>query len=107
MSRFFVGQRVRVVSAATLGSAHRVGTEDVVSARYGFLTFSNGDEGVAYSLLGDSDYDRSCMPGWAAWMGDQLEPILPEGHKGCDEDFKRDLDKLLSKEECHASQHDA
>lgn len=87
MATFFVGQRVRIIRA--------------------FYPENLGREGFITSLFPERE---SMRPGWpvnCAVSGSRpgyknhtscLEPILPDGHRACDEDFKRDLDQLLERE---------
>lgn len=89
MARFYAGQRARVVRVRRgFGPGWRVGAEVRVVSR------------VLESPLGTiSDYCVRCSDGSLAYpLQSQLEPILPEGHKPCEEQFKRDLDRLLERE---------
>lgn len=70
MSRFFVGQRVRVKWAHSPVGAPHVGREAVVTEIIE-LQF------VGYGL--DISPVEWADGRWLCWVGDQLEPILPEG----------------------------
>lgn len=92
MSRFFIGQRVRVARLLDHNPApydlRAVGLEGVVNAlncrNYGGW----GMVGVTLpmpNILGDNT-------GWA-FRPDELEPILPEGHRAGDYSFSELLDR--------------
>lgn len=82
MATFFVGQRVRHVRSVT--GLVPVGVEGRVAA-IGMMTMQGPtDLGVVWDGFGLYGADV-----------DQVEPILPEGHRPCDTEFKRDLDRLL------------
>lgn len=96
MSRFFVGQRIKKVR----GQAS-IGTTGVVfdfspkpKSAAGGMDFRVVIENPTVSL------DGRHVPAGArcAAKASQWEPILPEGHKPCEEQFKRDLDRLLERE---------
>lgn len=84
MSRFFVGQRVRVIAVAVKQWEFAIGMETRIL----------GEEGDFWNL------DLPAPPGFRAFVGKSeagkfLSPILDSGQQPCDEEFKRDLDKLL------------
>lgn len=90
MSRFFVGQRVRI--ARNVGWQHPM------------LNSFIGKEGVICSVdqswnspLRDHPIRLREFPG-VLFHPDDLEPITFEEHKPCEEQFKRDLDRLLERE---------
>jgi hypothetical protein len=91
MAHFFVGQRVRVkrnenypACPVPVGAEGRIVGED----------WESHYKDDAWSIKTDAGdcvitkYDA----------GDYLEPILPDGHQACDDDFKRDLDRLLERQ---------
>lgn len=92
-----MGQRVRVVACRI---AHEVvGKEATIIA---FDDCAHGYDGRIYAGY-DLDIDgvgRRCpLRGFLfCFEAHRLEPILPEGHKPCEEQFKRDLDRLLERE---------
>lgn len=92
MSRFFVGQRVKL---ARPKDPANLGLEGV---------FERYEDNPIGSIVCDGILTRDCdclvtldiEPGLLGCQREeQLEPILPDGHRPCDEEFKRDLDKLL------------
>ena len=104
MSRFFVGQRVRLArpeNPANLGATGRitqlghwpVGSVGLSGRKClaNFDCYIDWDCPVVATLFGTKE-DK------AHASQHQLEPILPEGHKPCEEQFKRDLDRLLERE---------
>lgn len=81
MSRFFIGQRVRFVDDGRVRGPERkvIGQEGVIVDR--------GDQGCDWAVESRGEiYD--CLES-------ALEPILGTKHEACDDEFKRDLDKLL------------
>lgn len=90
MATFFVGQRVRCVKTLGGGCLGREGrvlevdASGVTKSPARMVFYGNG-------LLVDHGYPTLGPP--ECW-----EPILPDGHRACDEDFKRDLDRLLERE---------
>lgn len=83
MSRFYVGQRVRIVASTNALMARFVGMEGRCARACncgccGFVVDSVGEPFV--------------------WVPDHLVPILDPGLEACDEEFKRDLDKLLERQ---------
>lgn len=95
MSRFFVGQRVRIVASKTKFGAHHIGHEGYIISESHYYPNHYVISGA--QLRSDG---FSCV-----WYERHLEPITKPRHEACDEDFKRDLDKLLEKAD--ASQHHA
>lgn len=96
--KFFVGQRVRLARAAQpkneglTGRIRELWPKDLRGGNGIDLNCSvdwdNGDRDVSFAHPYNGEAtDRS-----------RLEPILPEGHKPCEVDFKRDLDRLLERE---------
>lgn len=88
MSRFFVGQRVRVKFAHTPAGAPCVGREavinDIIELKF-----------VGYGLdISPIEWDGEM---WRCWAADQLEPILPEG--AAPSEFTTLADLLTSLEE--------
>ena len=95
MARFFVGQRVRIKwSALCPGLAGQEGR--IVPLPTHMVRFVN-PEGRPWAVAPEAwGAPYRTNPGdWFGPYEEQLEPILPSGHAACDEDFKRDLDKLL------------
>lgn len=87
MSRFFVGQRVRLVRPFY---PENMGATGVINAMFQETRVRGGlvNCNVAFDVpVRGTDTHTS-----------DLEPILPEGHKPCEEQFKRDLDRLLERE---------
>jgi hypothetical protein len=98
MSRFFVGQRVRIKWSD--GWPELAGREGRISERASGVPDVRGiigDWRVAPDAWGTHVAPTPSTMGGRnfAPSSDQLEPILPDGHRACDEDFKRDLDKML------------
>jgi hypothetical protein len=95
MSKFFVGQRVRVVA-----NSPRRGCEARIVGR----SFSH------HLRLGLGDYWDCNVDGWGerdsdgigfAYTDDQLEPILPSGHRSGDYSYTELMDRLKAGEvEC-------
>lgn len=101
MSRFFVGQRVRLVV-----SAKYAGTTGVITAIGSWVAgeklpcgywLGNGvaDCCVQWDRMVTTNGTGSRLFSVTPCTTDRLEPILPDGHRACDDEFKRDLDKLL------------
>ena len=90
MSKFYVGQRVRVVASPYSSWWLRPGMTGVIVSSYhgGGLFGVRMDAGKPDDILGD---------GWG-FAPYQLEPILDQKHEACDEEFKRDLDRLLERQ---------
>lgn len=88
MSKFFVGQRVRV--NCQLSRQH--GTETTIR---GFCKYLDGGPGIEVDILNSQK-----PPGrpFCVFESHELEPILDQKHEACDEDFKRDLDRLLERQ---------
>lgn len=76
MSRFFVGQRVRVVHVTSYDRQDLLGIEGhIIEARKfycGTVAFGLDVAPITPIIEGGQRY-------WLAWHPDQLEPILPEG----------------------------
>ena len=90
MATFFVGQRVRVKAVDNDCCACRVGSEArIIGDRFSPIYM----EEQWVILVGSDDYH--VVKRLAA---NYLEPILPDGHRACDDDFKRDLDRLLERQ---------
>ena len=94
MSRFFVGQRVRLVRPT---NPINMGIEGR------FERYADTPRGTRMSN-GCTEIEGKCFvhyrgdPAGSVEHTDRLEPILPEGHKPCEEQFKRDLDRLLERD---------
>lgn len=92
MAHFFIGQRVRVKGAdisdprtfSILGKETRI-TGD---------RLRNGTECWLLDIYVGVE-QLFCKKGVA---GDYLEPIVPPNHQACNEEFKRDLDRLLERQ---------
>jgi hypothetical protein len=91
MATFYVGQRVRVVGADV--SKFLIGRETRVT---GQLTLGRGKNDTSFYGY-PTDLRNWCDCVFIA-RPEFLEPILPDGHRACDDDFKRDLDKLLERQ---------
>jgi hypothetical protein len=90
MSRFFVGQKVRVSWARTEEYKWVVGREARITEIW--EDFYVGRTGYGLDILPIS---LSKVNGLlSAFADDQLEPIL-DNHQPCDAEFKESLDKLL------------
>lgn len=97
MSKFFVGQRVRKVRGPL-----NIGLEGVVvpgevhpyNAMYGYDFCLRPDgPGVSFST------GRPTPPGaFSVGISSDWEPVLNQKHEACDEEFKRDLDRLLERQ---------
>lgn len=79
MSRFFVGQRVRIVGVFYPDNAYLIGREDVVRA-------VEGNGFVLLTLVG-------ALSGTDRIQERFLEPILPEGHRAGDYSFRELMDR--------------
>lgn len=95
MSKFFVGQRVRLAWKSSFAtSLAPIGVTGVIKA-IGPRMPGHYFEGCIFTD------ETDCLVVWdysaetCGCIFPQLEPILPEGHRPCDESFKRELDKLL------------
>lgn len=100
MSRFFVGQRVRVVRPDS-GSRDRgllAGAEGVIVEKGVYIDWR-------VRFFGHVNPRRTRSRDFFPMLEKEIEPVLNKKHEACDEDFKRDLDKLLEKAD--ASQHHA
>lgn len=94
MSRFFVGQRVRIIRVERyqhlLGAEARVTKLDVIAMRF------DGSLIDGYVLL---DIQAPDMPGqFVATSPDFLEPILPDGHRAGDYSLSELLDRCRAGE---------
>jgi hypothetical protein len=88
MATFFVGQRVRVV--------HPFHPE--YYGLTGRLTALFPErQSIRYVVNCDVDWDRLPANCLSVCHTSRLEPILPD-HQACDDDFKRDLDRLLERQ---------
>lgn len=87
MAKFYVGQRVRIVGVTRhpefLGRECRV--------------VSLGWRVEGRSAI-EVDVWPDVKPNFRFALPWQLEPILAPGLEACDEDFKRDLDRLLDRQ---------
>lgn len=94
MSKFFVGQRVRIRYMRTSYWRVLAGREARV---VGVGPYASGDGG--YTMPGDYrvqvDGDAGCP---AQVLADQLEPILPDGHRAGEEGKCELLDELLERQ---------
>lgn len=97
---FFVGQRVRILWSNDWPCL--AGAEGRIVAR---VTLKPDDdqscEWVVAPDLWGSPIAISPRDGEFhafAPNSSQLEPIVPDGHRACDDDFKRDLDRLLERQ---------
>jgi hypothetical protein len=100
MATFYVGQRVRILWSENWPELH--GQEGCIEGRITDTEFSElGCQWlVAPDAWGTSSAPRIGARGYQQFgpNGSQLEPILPSGHRACDADFKRDLDRLLERQ---------
>lgn len=90
MAHFFVGQRVRVKRNDNPACPCRVGAEGRIV-------------GDTWSYEFEAEQWCVCVDGCEYWIAkydadDYLEPIVPPDHQACDDDFKRDLDRLLERQ---------
>jgi hypothetical protein len=93
MAHFFVGQRVRVKAARTREAAEFVGCETRIIGS----EFTDGEDHWVLALKSAALPQATVI--CAKFSASQyLEPILPDGHQACDDDFKRDLDRLLERQ---------
>lgn len=91
MTIYFIGLRVRIKDAARR-YAHLIGTETRIVGERDY----KGHPAWELDLPPDDDgRPLVCLKHHA---GQCLEPILPEGQRPCEEDFKHDLDQLLERE---------
>lgn len=92
MTRFFVGQRVRVKYVIDKANNGLVGAEGVVTELQDF-TSVGGYVGYGLDIAG-----IKFVPGlgWVAWSQEQLEPILPSGHQPSEYTFDKLMDELRS-----------
>lgn len=87
MAKLFVGQPVRFVKERI--SRGYLGREARIYAIGPGLTDKNGNPCDLYIRF-ECGFETAVM----VW---QVEPILPEGHKPCEEAFTKELSDLLSK----------
>lgn len=98
MSGLFVGQRVRILFSKgwpeLKGETGRI--VDVCSSGG---VYGGSDWLVAPDCWGTSLAPRKGTCGGTMFGPNsrQLEPILPDGHRECEEFFKRELDSLLNR----------
>jgi hypothetical protein len=85
MATFFVGQRVRIVGCETKEMRHFVGHEGRIISPCNVYP-GNWD-------VSGAEHARCGTP--CSWEEEHLEPIVSSGHRPCDTEFKRDLDRLL------------
>lgn len=88
MSKFFVGQRVRVVNAGATCTNPRA---LALVGKTGRLWEKLSSPGWWYVDIDGGDYDTHAHE-------DALEPIVDPGLEACDEDFKLSLDELLERQ---------
>ena len=87
MATYFVGQRVRIVKTASrkyLGCEARIWDHARVTGEWRLDVDGHGRRWPSGRYFTADE--------------DQIEPILPDGHRACDDDFKRDLDRLLERQ---------
>lgn len=90
MAVFRIGMRVRIISCAGNDAvAHFVGREARIIGEKSFGFSSNFD---VWRL------DIEDLVVQKAGASEVLAPILPDGHRACDDDFKRDLDRMLERQ---------
>ena len=98
MSRFFVGQRVRLVrgfdgvSPCVQQAEGHIHSFGVTQAGYVFLDGSINPNDC------DCYVDWDGLPGPHSQHTNQLEPILPDGHRAGEEGVCTELDRILSAE---------
>lgn len=88
MSRFYVGQRVRIIGCLNAKMKHHIGKEGVIA---GASPCHNG-----FWVVDSAATASNGLP--CGWHHTRLEPILDPGLEACDKDFKCDLDKLLERQ---------
>jgi hypothetical protein len=90
VSKFFVGQRVRIVGPTT--SIPRGSTATIVCIE--LANHVRHGRGV-YNDVDVDGYGRLSRRGWQlAFRDEDLEPLVPP-HEPCEAEFKASLDKLL------------
>lgn len=87
MSRFFVGQRVRIVR--TYGGNRLLGTECRIT---GWVVGARAIDGTNYDGWGLDVKNSNGF--WCVAKEGDIEPILDQ-HQPCESEFKESLDKLL------------
>lgn len=96
MSRFAIGQPVRIRWVANAQNEHLVGQETYITkvedAAEGMLWFDGRpvESGTIYQTGFESEFNRKHW--W--WEEDQLEPVKPQGLES-----NEDIDKLFEPEE--------
>lgn len=99
MAKFFVGQRVRILWSRAwpelAGEEGRIISSDVQRAQSEECEWV-----VAPDCWGSHRAPYAGIGGGVMFAPNsyQLEPILPEGQQPCEEEFKQDMDNLLSKQ---------
>lgn len=88
MPKFFVGQRVKVVDTSLIEFAQFINTESRISEIKEFNECETGYGTEHCPVTIDRGVYISC------WVEDQLEPILPEGHKAGDFSYEELLEHL-------------
>ncbi len=88
MAKFFVGQRVRVKFVCRPENKVLVGLETVVADLCWMPTWDEPIYGVREKPI-VFDFGE----GWVGFSPDQLEPILPSGHRASDFSFHELMDK--------------
>lgn len=86
MAHFFVGQRVRIVKTSI---RKYFGSEARICGRATNVGM--------WRLDIDGHGNRWPSGRFFTVDEDKIEPILLNGHQACDDDFKRDLDRLLER----------
>lgn len=100
MPKFFVGQRVRILYSLgwpeLKGKEGRVALCNAENTNEKSPTFGKLGYEVAPDVWGTQYAPRPSSSGGAIFtpLGEQLEPILPEGHKAGDFSYEELLDHL-------------
>lgn len=81
MAKLFIGQRVRVVYVNHIENQRLVGKEFRIAERFRSVWV------LDFEKIGDP---------YRGFSDDQLEPIVPDGHRAGEEGRCEPLDKLLS-----------
>jgi hypothetical protein len=90
MTAFFVGQRVRVNCPQSARHGEETHIEEL---------FVHGRSVLCGNYIGHQVALRHRGSGTPLkFEPHELIPILPDGHRACDDDFKRDLDRLLERQ---------
>ena len=100
MARLFVGQRVRILWSESWPELAGQEGRIIGRADPGLATDPRCEWRVAPDAWGTDFAPGSPAYGPNSFWpnSSQLEPILPDGHQACDDDFKRDLDRLLDRQ---------